>query len=315
MPVRPRPARERWAWTRRAWLRPAAGLAVLAALVTVVGTGPFLAGLRLIDAPALAAALGIGVVTTVSGAWRWSLVAGGLGVRLPMRAAVAHCYRAIFLNSTLPGGVLGDVHRAVRHGRDAGDVARGVRAVVWERAAGQVVQVVIAVAVLAAFPSPVRRYLPVLAAVGVVTAVALVLAARAVPRAGASRVARAARTALADVRAGLLGRRTWAGVVIASTVVFAGHLATFVVAARTAGADAPLSRLLPLTLLALLAMALPLNVGGFGPREGVAAWAFAAAGLTAAQGVATGTVYGALVLVASLPGAVVLLLRPTGNCR
>ncbi|GHJ17124.1 hypothetical protein TPA0908_51190 [Micromonospora sp. AKA38] len=315
VPVRPRPARVRWAWTRRAWLRPAAGLAVLAALVAFVGTGPFLAGLRLIDAPALAAALGIGVVTTVSGAWRWSLVAGGLGVRLPMRAAVAHCYRAIFLNSTLPGGVLGDVHRAVRHGRDAGDVARGVRAVVWERAAGQVVQVVIAVAVLAAFPSPVRRYLPALAAVGAVTVVALVLVARAVPRSGASRLARLARTALADVRAGLLARRTWAGVVIASTVVFAGHLATFVVAARTAGADAPLSRLLPLTLLALLAMALPLNVGGFGPREGVAAWAFAAAGLTAAQGVATGTVYGALVLVASLPGAVVLLLHPTGNCR
>lgn len=303
-----------------AWLRPLLGLAVLAALVASVGTGPFLAGLRLIDAPALAAALGIGVITTVCCAWRWSLVAGGLGVRLPMRAAVAHCYRAVFLNSTLPGGVLGDVHRAVRHGRDAGDVARGVRAVVWERTAGQVVQVVIAVALLAAFPSPVRRYLPALAAVLAVVALALVLAARAVPRSGASRFARAARTVVADVRSGVLGRRTWAGVVVASTVVFAGHLATFVVAARTAGTDAPLSHLLPLTLLALLAMAVPLNVGGFGPREGVAAWAFASAGLTAAQGVATGMVYGALVLVASLPGAAVLLARrlprrEPGNCR
>ncbi|MBQ1059516.1 flippase-like domain-containing protein [Micromonospora sp. C41] len=314
------PAPPRRARTRRTWVRPLLGLAVLAVLVASVGTGPFLAGLRLIDAPALAAALGIGVITTVCCAWRWSLVAGGLGVRLPMRAAVAHCYRAIFLNSTLPGGVLGDVHRAVRHGRDAGDVARGVRAVVWERTAGQVVQVVIAVALLAAFPSPVRRYLPWLAAGLAVVALALALAARAVPRSGASRWARAARTVVADVRSGVLGRRTWAGVVIASTVVFAGHLATFVVAARTAGTDAPLSRLLPLTLLALLAMAVPLNVGGFGPREGVAAWAFASAGLTAAQGVATGTVYGALVLVASLPGAAVLLARrmprrEPGNCR
>ncbi|MGC4892425.1 lysylphosphatidylglycerol synthase domain-containing protein [Micromonospora sp. DT31] len=305
---------------RRSWVRPLVGVAVLVVLVVSVGTGPFLTGLRLVDVPALAAALGIGVLTTVCCAWRWSLVAGGLGVRLPMRDAVAHCYRAVFLNSTLPGGVLGDVHRAVQHGRDAGDVARGVRAVIWERTAGQVVQVVIAVAVLAAFPSPVRPYLPALVAALVVAALAVVLAARAVPRSGASRWARAARAALADVRAGVLGRGTWAGVVVASTVVFAGHLATFVVAARTAGIDAPLSRLLPLTLLALLAMAVPLNVGGFGPREGVAAWAFAAAGLTAAQGVATGTVYGALVLVASLPGAAVLLARrlprpPTGNCR
>jgi hypothetical protein len=93
-------------------------------------------------------------------------------------------------------------------------------------------------------------------------------------------------------------------------VAVAGHLATFLIAARTAGAGAPLSRLVPLTLLALLAMGLPANVGGFGPREGVAAWAFAAAGLTATQGVATAVVYGALVLVSSLPGAAVLLARP-----
>ncbi|MCW3844979.1 flippase-like domain-containing protein [Micromonospora yasonensis] len=309
------PARSPWAW-----VRTLGGLGVLAVLLWWVGSGPFLAGLRMIDPPAVAAALGIGALTTVCCAWRWSLVAGGLGVRLPLGAAVARCYRAVFLNSTLPGGVLGDVHRAVSHGRDAGDVARGVRAVVWERAAGQVVQLVIAVVVLAALPSPVRPYLPAVVAVSLVVAAGLALAVRAAPRSGASRWARAARTAVADVRAGLLARRTWPGVLAASAVVVAGHLATFVVAARTAGADAPLARLLPLTLLALLAMGLPANVAGFGPREGVAAWAFAAAGLTAAQGVAAATVYGALVLVASLPGAAVLrwrrpAFRLPGNCR
>jgi hypothetical protein len=56
-------------------------------------------------------------------------------------------------------------------------------------------------------------------------------------------------------------------------------------------------------------MGLPANVGGFGPREGAAAWAFGAAGLTATQGVATAVVYGALVLVSSLPGAAVLVAR------
>ena len=97
--------------------------------------------------------------------------------------------------------------------------------------------------------------------------------------------------------------------VVTSAVAMLGHLATFLVAARTAGATASLARLVPLTLLALLAMGLPANLGGFGPREGVAAWAFGAAGLTATQGVATAVVYGALVLVASLPGAVVLVAR------
>ncbi len=136
------------------WARLALGVAVLVGLLCWLGTGPFLAGLRLIDAPALAAALAIGVLTTVCAAWRWSLVAGGLGVRLPLREAVAHCYRAIFLNATLPGGILGDVHRAVRHGRDVGDVGRGIRAVVWERMAGQVVLVAVAAVLLFASGAP-----------------------------------------------------------------------------------------------------------------------------------------------------------------
>jgi hypothetical protein len=79
-----------------------------------------------------------------------------------------------------------------------------------------------------------------------------------------------------------------------------------VIAARTAGVTAPASELLPLALLVLLAAALP-NVGGWGPREGMTAWAFAAAGLGAPLGVTTAVVYGVLVLFASLPGAVVLL--------
>ncbi|MGK5741045.1 lysylphosphatidylglycerol synthase domain-containing protein [Micromonospora sp. URMC 103] len=292
-----------------AWARALGGLGLLGALLWQVGGGPFLAGLALIDGPALGAALAIGALTTVCGAWRWSLVADGLGVRLPLRTAVAHCYRAVFLNATLPGGVLGDVHRAVRHGRDAGDVGQGVRAVVWERTAGQVVQAGLALVVLAAFPSPVRAYLPAAAALLAAGGLVVVLLARVVPHAGPSRWARALRAAVTDVRAGLLAGRTWLGVLLASAVMVGGHLATFLLAARVAGATAPLSRLLPLTLLALLAMGLPLNVAGFGPREGVAAWAFGAAGLTAAQGVATATVYGALVLVASLPGAAVLLGR------
>jgi glycosyltransferase 2 family protein len=300
----PRPVKALWALAR-----PLGGVGMLAFLLWRLGTGPFLAGIRLIDGRAAALALGIGALTTLCGAWRWCLVADGLGIQLRLRTAVAHCYRSVFLNATLPGGVLGDVHRAVRHGRDAGDVGRGVRAVMWERTAGQIVQAAIAVVVLSALPSPVRSHLPAVAAIILAGGLGALLLALAVPRLAPARWARALRTAKADIRAGLLGRRTWAGIALASTVVVAGHLATFLVAARTAGSTVPLTRLLPLTLLALVAMGLPANVAGFGPREGVAAWAFAASGLTAAQGVATAVVYGGLVLVASLPGAAILMHR------
>lgn len=293
-------------WT---WIRPLAGVGILAFLLWRLGTSAFVDGLRLIDGWALTVALGIGVLTTVSCAWRWNLIATGLGVRLPLVTAVAHCYRSVFLNATLPGGVLGDVHRAVQHGRDVGDVRRGIRTVFWERSAGMVIQIALALVVLAMFPSPIQGYLPSMIALAAVAALVAVLVARALPRHGSSRLARVLRTAAGDLRHGVFARGTWLGIVVSTAVVLGGHLVTFLVAARTAGATAPLSHLIPLTLLALMAMAVPMNIGGFGPREGVAAWAFGAAGLTAAQGVGTAVVYGALVLVASLPGAAVLLVH------
>ena len=86
---------------------------IVAVLVWRVGTGPFVDGLRLATAWALVAAVAITSLTTLCCAWRWSLVAGGLGVDVPLRTAVTAYYRSQFLNSTLPGGLLGDVHRAV----------------------------------------------------------------------------------------------------------------------------------------------------------------------------------------------------------
>jgi bacteriorhodopsin len=50
-----------------------------------------------------------------------------------------------------------------------------------------------------------------------------------------------------------------------------------------------------------------MNIGGWGPREGVAAWAFSSAGLGAAHGVTVATTFGVLALVATLPGGIVLI--------
>ena len=181
-----------------------------------------------------------------------------------------------------------------------------LRAVAWERTAGQVVEAVLTVVVLVALPSPVRPSIPLVVAVLVAVVIAVALVGRARPGDGRSRWARVRRAIAGDVRGALLARRAWPVIVLASLLVVMGHAITFVIAARTAGADAPLSELFPLALLAMLAMVLP-SVAGWGPREGATAWAFAAAGLGADLGVATAVVYGVMVLVASLPGALVLV--------
>jgi glycosyltransferase 2 family protein len=290
-----------------AGIRLACSGLVFAVLVWRLGTGPLLDGLRTINGGALAAAAGIAVLTTVCYAWRWRIVASGLGLDLSFSAAVAAYYRSLFLNATLPGGIVGDIHRGASHGRDVSDVGHALRAVAWERFAGQVVQVLLTVVVLLALPSPVRAFMPWVAFSIVVAVFGLLVMARAGPGAARSVWTRLRSAAAGDIRAGLLARRAWLGIALASALAVAGHAATFLIAARTAGITAPPSRLLPIVLIALAAMMLP-SLGGWGSREGVTAWVFGGAGLGAQRGLATAVVYGVMVLVASLPGSAVLVV-------
>jgi glycosyltransferase 2 family protein len=289
-----------------------AGVGILVALVVRLGAQAFVDGLTSIGVGSVLAALALGLLTTAASAARWCIVARALGLRLPLAAAVSDCYRAVFLNSVLPAGVLGDVHRAVGYGRSIGDVGRGVRVVAIERVTGQLAIIVVGLGVLlASRPTLLGAMVPgrsggaELLAVLVALGAAVLWTARH-PR--AARIRTALRSACTEARSGALSRSTWPGLLALSVVTLAGYLALFFVAARVAGSHASLGELLPLLVLGLLAMALPLNIGGWGPREGVMAVAFGAVGLGAAQGLTTAVVYGVLSLIACLPGAVVLLL-------
>ena len=99
----------------------------------------------------------------------------------------------------------------------------------------------------------------------------------------------------------------WPQLALASVLVVAGHTATFVIAARVAGSTASLGELVALLMVVQTAMVIPLSIGGWGLREGAAAWAFGAAGLGAATGVTVATLYAVLMLAAVAPGAGLLL--------
>ncbi|OLT14331.1 hypothetical protein BJF78_02465 [Pseudonocardia sp. CNS-139] len=203
-PARPtppaRPGRSWWPLVR--WV----GIAALAgALVWRLGAGGLaaglVAGLQVLGPEPVLAALAIGLLTTVCNAARWCLVAARLGMRLPLATAVADSYQAQLLNSVLPAGVLGDVHRAVERGREAGDVARGARAVAIERLAGLVVLVAVAVAVLLAQPALLHVTADLVPVGGWWLAAVLPLAAAGAAWALRDRLRPALRAAAADVRA------------------------------------------------------------------------------------------------------------------
>lgn len=288
-------------------LRVLVGAAVLVAVVLVTGPAAVATGVGSLDPVTVLLALGLAVPATLACAWRWQLVARGLGLEVGLGAAVAACYRAQLLNTTLPGGVVGDVHRGVWHGRSTGRTSLGLRAVVWERFGGQAVLAVLTLAALLALPSPVPRELTAPAALCLAVGVAWLLR-RAQARGDGTAPGRSLLAAVgSDVRRGLLAPGTWPGVVAASVVVVACHAATYLLAARAVGVTAPVAVLLPLVLLVFVAAAVPTNIAGWGPREGMAAWCFAAVGLGAGAGLAASVAFGVLVLVANLPGAVVLL--------
>jgi hypothetical protein len=272
--------------TGRIWplVRVAGGAAVLGVLVWRVGTHPFVEGLRAVGPGSIAAALVLVAGTTLCSAERWRLVARASGTDLTTRQAVAAYYRSQLINSVLPGGIVGDVHRAVAH--------RAVRSVVVERVVGQAVQVAVGVlVVLVAWPADLAPSTFVLAA-GAAAAI-LVLAVLVL----------------------VMTERGWLEVEVVPTVLglsalaAVGHATVFLVAARAVGVDAVDGLLAALAFVVLVAAAIPANVAGWGPREGAAAWVFALVGLGAATGTAVATAYGVLSLAAMLPGVVLLLAR------
>ena len=272
---------------RRWWalVRVAAGAAVLGILAWRVGTQPFVAGLRAVGPGSVAAALVLVAGSTLCAAERWRLVARAAGITITTREAVAAYYRSQFLNSVLPGGIVGDVHRAIAH--------RTVRSVVVERVVGQAVQIAVGLlVVLVAWPADIAPSTPVLAATaagGILVLAGLVLVLTD-------------RTYL-DVE-------TVPAVLGLSALAAAGHAIVFLVAAHAVGVDANEGTLAALAFVVLVAAALPTNIAGWGPREGAAAWVFALVGLGAATGTSVATAYGVLALVATLPGALLLVRRP-----
>jgi uncharacterized membrane protein YbhN (UPF0104 family) len=273
------------------------GVVVLGLLVWRFGTGPFADAWRVTTWGSVVLALLLTAVATLANAWRWRVVSATLGLPLTTAGSVAAYYRSQFLNSVLPGGILGDAHRGTRQGREAGDLGAGLRATAWDRVAGQAVQAGLLVLTVALLPTPLRRYTPV--ALLVLGVVALSVWSVARRRGALAFVGRDLRVLLRPVVAGRL--------VAASCVSTAAYVAIFAVSLAAVDAAVRVTLLVPLALLVLAGSAVPLNVAGWGPREGVTAGVFALSGLLSADGLTVSIVFGVLSAVATAPGLVVLL--------
>ena len=297
--------------------RLAVTVGVFALLAVVVDIGEVVGRLRDLRPLWLLAALAVTVPQVVLSAWRWRFTARAVGVDLPLAAAVAEYYLATLLNQILPGGVVGDVSRAWRHARissspEAG-VAKGrvVHAVLLERGSGQVVMTAVALASLVTLVSsvdgPAGIGIFVGATAGILAGVVAlgrlgvrrrIAASHGGQVRGAGGFARSAEKAL-------LSRGVLAVQLTTSVLVVGSYLAVYLLGARALGVATPTLTLIPLVAPILLTMLLPVSVAGWGVREAAAAALWSAVGLTAVEGVSISVTYGLVVLLSSLPGAVV----------
>jgi glycosyltransferase 2 family protein len=275
----------------RKWLtRTAHGVVpvlLLAVLIARLGLNPFTSSLKVLSPWPIAAALLLGAVATTGQAMRWRTVALARHhdrdqdslPELTRTRAVAECYRSTLLNSVLPGGVLGDAIRAWRHRAPSG-VRPSAVTVLGERVIGTAVLLL----AVAAVGFPLETWLGTAALAG-----ALVAALIALP--ALRRLSPAGRCAAVG----------WSVLSLASLV------AKFFVVTSALGTVHRAGDVVTLALITLAGMSVPFGIGGFGPRETVAALAFAALGLSADAGVTTAAGYGVLAAISATPGVAVML--------
>jgi uncharacterized membrane protein YbhN (UPF0104 family) len=295
-------------------LRWSVSLAVLGSLALWLDFAVLLDELAGLSAGWLVAALAITALQTLVSAWRWRFTSARLGLPLAWPRAVGDYYLAQFVNQVLPGGVAGDALRAHRHARMSRAAGPAWRAVVIERASGQVVVALATLSVLALVPAWREMLVKAWDRGGEawVWPLLLVLLVAGCAVAAARRWPRHWFVLRGEIHAALLSSSAWPRQLITSSAIVFSYALVFALVGRGIGVDVSFGLLMAVALPILLAMLVPFSVAGWGFRELAASTVWIALGLPAEQGMAVAMAYGIVVLVASLPGAIVLALRPRG---
>lgn len=236
----------------------------------------------------LAAALVIAVGSIVLVALRWRLLARWLGLAMPAVLAVRALFLGVFGAQLLPSALGTDLLRGWLVARQVPGAGRIAASVVADRLVA-----LFAVCLLFTLANPVPRQLP--------ASYAALLGPAAVLATGAILLVFLLGCRQRPRAAPLLGALGLALVVHALSVVIAA------LAARAYGVDASLRLWVSVVPLAVIASALPISINGWGVREATIVALAAPLGVSAPEALLVSITIGALNMIASLPGALVML--------
>lgn len=285
-------------------IRLAVSVVLLVIIARQFGDG-LLTRLQMADLRWVLAALGLGFFQITLSAWRWRFTAHHLAIPLTRQVALGEYYLATLVNQTLPGGVLGDAQRAWRHGQALPRRGPAFQAVVIERFSGQIAMGLLALVAWIASPWGTADT-PILAGASLILAIGLWVSWRLTASARAPSWMGDWRGAMTRA---LFNRWVLPTQLIASLAVAAAYIGGFVCCLMALGPTGGPVLWVALIPPVLFAMLIPLSIAGWGIRESAAALLWPMAGLPATEGVAAAMLYGAVSLLAGLPGLIVLLRR------
>ena len=269
----------------------------------------------------LAAALGLYLLMVLASAWRWGLLLDAQGVRVPARTLTASFLVATFFNNFLPSNIGGDVVRIADTARPAGSKTLAAAVVLIDRGIGLLGLVLLAaVAATAAGTGGGEPVSPLLLWLAFAGALALSLPAllapervlgllsplqRFNPEWVGARLRHLSATLTRFRGAPLALGGCFAGAVLVQAILVAFYAAV----AHAIGVSVSPWHMAVIVPMSFLVQMLPVSLNGFGLREAVFSFYFARLGLPIEAGLVISLLGAGLVVLFSLTGAVVYVIR------
>lgn len=297
-------------WRVPLLLRAAVSIAILILVVSQVSTEDLIARTRSVAFVPLTGALLLVLLMSLLVALRWRLLAGWMGIALPLALAVRAHFLGLFGGQLLPSTIGTDLVRGSVVARHTGSIRRAAASVLADRLVA-----LFAACLLLALTYPSLGKIPI--PLAGFLAPAAVLASGAVLLAFLLACTGALQRVFGMSGRILRGFDTIDGVVLqpkpilaAILVAVAIHAIAVMAAAVTAaayGVDASLRVWLSIIPVSIIVCAIPVSVNGWGAREAVIVALAAGHGISEADALVVSLTLGVLNILASLPGAYLLL--------
>ena len=292
-------------------IKLAVAAGVLGLLFAKLKIGPVLETMRLVPVPALMFALLLTVLQPLLAALRWHVILRYLGGAISLIGTLEAYWIGLFSASLFAGVITGDGMRMWILSRAGLQPSKCVNSVLLDRAAALVGLLLLVAATLPFLSNhvadaPFRYGVSFLLMAGIALCISIGLLMRVPARWLKYRPARAIMHVTNDLWSICRRPSVAAGLLVISIVATLCNALGIFVLMRSLDISLDLLDSMVLSPLVILAITVPLSIGGWGLREASMVGLFGLVGVPATVSLSVSILLGLLALVVSLPGGLVM---------